>query len=127
MVFRFKPMKPVTNPCSEWSQPLGDKLLSQIITNQFKSTYATDFVNNVEEKAKFEERARQNMRPSTSGWKSVRNLEQTFEPMQYNQPFSYESLNISPNRYACNRFSTKPAVGIVPEVSRHWINYSGIN
>jgi hypothetical protein len=131
MVFRFKPLKSLTNPNSDWSQPLGDKLLSQIIQNQFKSTYATDYVNNVEEKAKFEEKERQMLRPSTAAvvrWKSERELEQQhYEPFKYNDPFTYESMNIAPKRYACNKYFTKQAVGIVPEVPNFLINYSGIN
>jgi hypothetical protein len=129
MTFRFKPMKEIVNPCSDWSQQIGDKLLSQVIQSQMKSTYASDFVNNVEEKAKFEERMRQATRSSTAAaarWKPNYG-QQTFPPFQYNQPFNYESVNISPTRYGCNKYFTKKAVGIVPEVSRYWVNYSGIN
>jgi hypothetical protein len=134
MKFRFKPMKEITNPTSNWSQPIGDKLLTQVIQNQMKSTYASDFVNNVEEKAKFEERVRQlsSSRPTTAApgrWQNGARYhsQQTFEPFQYNAPFSYESVNISPTRYGCNKYFTKRAVGIVPECSRYWINQSGIN
>lgn len=131
MVFRFKPMKQITNPNSEWSLPIGDKLLSQIIQNQFKSTYASDYVNNVEEKARFEEKVRQaeaanNMRRCKSAKYSSQSTQQ-FEPFKYNTPFNYESLNISPTRYACNKVFNKQAVGIVPELSKYWLNYGGIN
>jgi hypothetical protein len=134
MVFRFKPMKEITNPTSDWSQPIGDKLLSQVIKSQMKSTYASDFVNNVEEKAKYEERTRQlASRPVTAAgaarWRtSVRNsADPVYPQFQYNVPFNYESVNLAPTRYGCNKFFTKKAVGIVPDCSRYWINNSGIN
>jgi hypothetical protein len=45
MVFRFRPMKPVVNYNSDWSQSIGDTLLTQVIKNQMKSTYASDYVS----------------------------------------------------------------------------------
>lgn len=132
MVFRFKPLKVTTNPHSDWSQPIGDKLITQVINNQFKSTYSTDYVNNVEEKQKFEERDKQLLRPTTAAqllkWKSMRELEQkrSIQPMPINQPFSYESLYISPTRYGSNIKHQQAAVGIVPGCSRFW-NVSQIN
>ena len=50
MIFRFKPLKITDDVYSDWSQPIGDKLISQVIQNQFKSVMKTDYVNNVEEK-----------------------------------------------------------------------------
>ena len=44
MVFRFRPLKPIVNPTSDWSKTIGDTLLTQVIKNQMKSTYATDYV-----------------------------------------------------------------------------------
>lgn len=126
MVFRFRPLKLVNNPNSDWSQPIGDKLLSQVIKNQMKSTYSSDYINNVEEKRKFEERARQNTRLSSAAlqaqWKSERELEQknSIPSFQYNDPFTYESSYISPNRFASNLRHQEPAVGIVPGVPKFW-------
>jgi len=66
-----------------------------------RSTYKSDFINNVEEKKKFEERARQTLRPSAparmAAWKRERETEmdKSWEPMHYNHPFKYESLNIA--------------------------------
>ena len=45
MVFRFRPFKPISNPNSDWSQSFGDTLISQVIKNQMKSTYGSDYVN----------------------------------------------------------------------------------
>ncbi|CAF0969855.1 unnamed protein product [Brachionus calyciflorus] len=133
MVFRFRPLKPITNSTCDWSRPIGDKLISQVIGNQMKSTYATDYVNNVEEKAKFEERARQITTPSSymlrSQFKSQKELDQknSIPEFQYNDPFTYESMYISPNRYASNLRHQDPAVGIVPGCSRFWKDYSRLN
>jgi hypothetical protein len=44
MIFRFRPMKPIVNPNSDWSKKLGDTLITQVIKNQMKSTYASDYV-----------------------------------------------------------------------------------
>lgn len=128
MVFRFRPYNPSSNPNCDWSQPIGDKLISQIIKNQMKSTYKSDFVNNVEEKKKFEERARMSMRPSMPArmaeWKREREseMDKTWNPMQYNHPFKYESLNIAPTRFGSNKLHgcQTPAYGIVPSCSSFW-------
>jgi len=37
-------MKPIVNPNSDWSKKLGDTLITQVIKNQMKSTYASDYV-----------------------------------------------------------------------------------
>lgn len=128
MVFRFRPYKFSENPNCDWSKPIGDKLLAQVIKNQMKSTYKSDFVNNVEEKKKFEERARQTLMPSNparlAAWKKEREAEmdRSWAPMNYNHPFKYESLNIAPTRFGSNIIHgcQKPAYGIVPSCSTFW-------
>lgn len=152
MVFRFRPLKPVLNPNSDWSKSIGDTLLTQVIKNQMKSTYAQDYViffkdfylnnfvlfnfyfflkiNNVEEKRKFEERAKHELRPSTAALRlqakkqKEEEASKQMEPIVYNHPFKYESLYISPTRYACNKLHQTPAVGIVPGCSRFWHDIS---
>ncbi len=131
MVFRFRPYNPSNNPNCDWSQPIGDKLISQVIQNQMRSTYKSDFINNVEEKKKFEERARQTLRPSAparmAAWKRERETEmdKSWEPMHYNHPFKYESLNIAPTRFGSNKLHgcQTPAYGIVPSCSSFWHDY----
>lgn len=126
MVFRFRPLKPITNQSCDWSRPIDDKLITQVINNQMKSTYASDYVNNVEEKAKFEERTRQILMPSSyqlrSQFRSQKELDQksSYPEFKYNDPFSYESMYISPNRFASNLRHQDPAVGIVPGCSKFW-------
>ena len=128
MVFRFRPHAISTNPNCDWSQPIGDKLITQVIKNQMKSTYKSDFINNVEEKKKFEERARMTERPSNparmAAWKRDREAEmdQSWNPMHYNHPFKYESLNIAPTRFGSNIIHgcQTPAYGIVPSCSSFW-------
>lgn len=133
MVFRFRPLKLETNPRSDWSRPIGDKLISQVIKNQMKSTYASDYVNNVEEKAKFEERARQITTPSSymlqSKFRSDRELDlkSSIPDFKYNDPFTYESMYISPYRYASNLRHQEPAIGVVPACSSFWKNYGRTN
>lgn len=125
MVFRFRPLKLTANPNSDWSQPIGDKLLSQCIKSQMKSVYSSDYVNNVEEKAKFEEQAKNTLRLSSvarkAEWAKQKELEQKsgVQPFQYNHPFSYESLHISPTRFGSSRRYVQPAQGILPNVSRY--------
>jgi hypothetical protein len=120
MIFRFRPYNITDNPNSDWSKPIGDKLIAQVIKNQMKSTYKSDFINNVEEKAKFEERAKHTLMPSTPArlaqWKKEREAEMDskWTPMSYNHPFTYESLNIAPTRFGSNVHHQKPAYGIVP-------------
>lgn len=128
MVFRFRPLKSSVNPNCDWSKPIGDKLIAQVIKNQMKSTYKSDFINNVEEKKKFEERARMTEMPSAparlAAWKKERELEmdRSWQPMHYNHPFKYESLNIAPTRFGSNVLHgcQKPAYGIVPSCSSFW-------
>jgi hypothetical protein len=111
------------------SQPIGDKLISQVIKNQMKSVMKTDYVNNVEEKAKFEEIERNTIRPSTGAqlmkWKSLKILEQkrSMPSMPINYPFNYESLYISPSRFGSNIKHQEAAVGIVPGVSKFRHDY----
>lgn len=130
MVFRFRPLKLETNPRSDWSRPIGDKLISQVIKNQMKSTYANDYINNVEEKAKFQERARQITNPSSymlqSQFRSQQELDKknSISEFKYNDPFSYESIFISPSRYASNMRHQEPAIGVVPGCSSFWKNYA---
>ena len=122
MVFRFRPYNLSKNQNCDWSRPIGDELISQIIKNQMKSTYKSDFINNVEEKAKFEERAKQTQTPSTPArmaqWKKEREseMDRAWQPMNYNHPFKYESLNIAPTRFGSNVIHgcQTPAYGIVP-------------
>ena len=129
MIFRFKPLKITDDVYSDWSQPIGDKLISQVIKNQFKSVMKTDYVNNVEEKAKYEEMERNISRPSTGAqlmkWRSLKMLEQkrNFPPMPINNPFNYESLYISPSRYGSNIKHQEAAIGIVPGVSKFRHDY----
>jgi hypothetical protein len=126
MVFRFRPLKSIENPISDWSQPVGDQLIAQVIKNQMKSTYSTDYVNNVEEKAKFVEREKQLQRPSYSSrvlqWQRSRNSEQLKHrpPIIFNNPFSFQSIYPSPTRYGSNIKHKQSAYGIVPECSRFW-------
>jgi hypothetical protein len=90
-----------------------------------KSVMKTDYVNNVEEKARFEEMERNVLRPSTGAqrlkWKCLKMLEQKriFQPMPINNPFNYESLYISPTRYGSNIKHQQAAVGIVPCVTKY--------
>ena len=129
MVFRFRPLKLTNNPNSDWSQPIGDELIAQVIKNQMKSTYATDYVNNVEAKAKFAEKEKHTQQASSSArmlkWRKQREseLNKGVAPFEYNDPFNYESLHISPPRYASNSKHKKPAFGIVPECSKFWHNF----
>jgi hypothetical protein len=121
MVFRFRPLKPIENDNSDWSQPIGDKLISQVIKNQMKSVYASDYVNNVEEKAKYEEEAKHVTRLSSaarqSAWRKQKELEQknSIPPFEYNRPFTYESLNISPTRFGSSIRHRRAANGILPK------------
>ena len=97
MVFRFKPLK-ITNPKSDWSQPITDKLIADVIKSQMKSTYGSDYVNNVDAKREFEERVKNSTMPTTLrylDWKEQRREEQrrlVEAPLPISNPFSYESL-----------------------------------
>ena len=44
MIFRFRPMKPIVNPNSDWSKKVGDTLITQVIKNQMRSTYKSEYV-----------------------------------------------------------------------------------
>jgi hypothetical protein len=131
MVFRFKPLKAITNPRSDWSMPISDTLIKDVIKSQMKSTYSTDYVNNVEEKRAFEERCKHITMPTTLKyyeWKAQRELEQKKlhdTTMPVNRPFNYESLYISPTRYGSNILHQQPAYGIVPGCSKFWHDYAG--
>lgn len=124
MIFRFRPLKITEDVHSDWSRPLGDKLISQVIRNQMKSVMKQDYVNNVDEKARFEEMEKNISRPSTGAqlmrWNSLKMLEQqrSIPPMPINYPFNYESLYISPSRYGSNIKHQQAAVGIIPGASR---------
>ena len=128
-MFRFRPLKLTKNPNSDWSKPIGDELIAQVIKNQMKSTYATDYVNNVEEKAKFEEKSKHTLQPNTSARmlqfrrQREHEISKSFKPFEYNDPFTFESVNISPSRYGSNKKFEKAAFGIVPECSKFWHNY----
>ena len=84
----------------------------------------------MEQKARFEERAKQVLRPSTAAQKYAakkkrqQDLDESVAPMTYNHPFTYESLHLSPNRYACNKMHKIPAMGIVPGCSKFWHDLS---
>ena len=131
MVFRFRSGPISVNPNCDWSQPIGDKLLSQVIKIQMKSTYKSDFINNVEKKREFEERAKHTQMPSSTArlaaWKKDREAEMdnAWPPMHYNHPFKYESLNIAPTRFGSNVLHgcQTPAYGIVPSCSSFWHDY----
>ena len=74
-------------------------------------------------KAKFEERAKHILNPSTASQKLKKKRDQekkVNEPIIYNDPFSYESLYIAPTRYGCNKLHKQPAIGIVPGCSKFW-------
>lgn len=125
MVFRFRPLKKSLHDSSDWSQPIGDKLLSQVIKNQMKSVYASDYVNNVEEKAKFEEEAKHAQRLSSAARANANKrqkddeLRNSMPTYQYNNPFTYESLNLSPNRYGSSIHHRRVATGILPNIPRN--------
>ena len=123
MVFRFRPLK-INNQyqslLSRGYTQIEDNLIERAIKNQMRSTYATDYINNVEAKRRFEEEKKHLV--DTSHLKYVKNARkntiepnQQFEPFYYNNPFSYESLNIAPTRYGCNKNHQKAAIGIVPD------------
>ncbi len=84
----------------------------------------------MEEKARFDERAKQVLRPSTAVQKYTakkkrqQELDESVAPMTYNHPFTYESLHLSPTRYACNKMHKVPAMGIVPGCSKFWHDLS---
>ena len=44
--------------------------------------------------------------------------------MPINNPFTYESLYISPTRYGSNKLHQEAAVGITPCISKYWYNMS---
>ncbi len=129
MIFRFRPLNPITNPKSDWSKPISDTLIKDVIKNQMKSTYSTDYVNNVEAKKAFEERCRLSQMPTTISfmeWKAQRELEQKrLNENKYpiNKPFTYESMYISPTRYGSNINHQQPAYGIIPDCSTFWHDY----
>jgi hypothetical protein len=126
MVFRFKPINKTTNTDSPWSQPIGDKLISQIIRNQFKSTYSASYINKVEEKEEFKERARYVPKTApyqrTIRWRSMQQIRDDerggcAKSAVFNarNPFNYETLYSSSTRYGSNILHQQPAVGIVPQ------------
>merc|ERR1712127_656050 len=96
-----------------------------------KSTYKSDFINNVQEKRNFDERCRLTQRPSNPARLAARKKEREAEmdkswaPMNYNHPFKYESLNIAPTRFGANALHgcQTPAYGIVPHCSSFWHEY----
>lgn len=122
MIYRFKPLKLTENSENDWSKQIGNELIAQAIRNQMRSTYSTDYINNVEEKQKFEERARQKMYLSNSSYNldSTKNKQQNPDRLQSTYSHDYEDLNSKPGRYVSNRRHQEAAVGIVPECSKFW-------
>lgn len=111
MIFRFR--SPLKYPSQTDATPtlIGDKLLSQCIRAQMRSIYSTDYVNNVEAKKKLQQE--QALRPATATPDSVK---QEFPLFQYNHPFTYESLNISPTRFGSSQRYMRKARGILPNL-----------
>jgi hypothetical protein len=125
MIFRFRAgshaqLATTTTSDSEWSKSIDDKSIAQVIKNQMKSTYANDYINNLEEKIRLEEEAKHSRKIKDSNNFKRASSSSSF---LHNVPFSYESLYISPTRYGSNRLHKVPAYGIVPECSRFWHDF----
>lgn len=131
--FRFKPTKEETEARAkraargDWSVPIHDSIIKGVINYQMRSTYGSDYVNNVNRKREIQERQEKLQMPTTQqhlARKSEReqDLKTRFEnrPIPTNQPFSYESHLISPFRFASNIRNRDAAYGIVPSCSAFW-------
>lgn len=127
MVFGFRKQKnhpPTTSVHSstyKWSPPIGDKLLSQCIRSQMRSIYSSDYVNNVELKAKFEQENASKERFNNNNNNtdlSKKPSKQEYPSFEYNHPFTYESLNIAPTRFGSSRKYIRTAQGILPNLRR---------
>ena len=128
MIFRYKPHKMSQYPLEDdWSRPISDKLIKQVIQNQMKSTYSSDYVNNVEQKQIYHETYKHLSKPSTISrlieLKAIRDQEFSKQPL--NKPFTYESLFNNPTRYGSNIRHQDAAQGIVPSCSSFWYEQTG--
>ena len=126
MIFRFRPPSKTyaPHPSSSFASPSfsspisqSDLLLSHCIRSQMKSTYGTDYVNNVESKAKYQLEDQLKQRRSSSSAAASRDPHPNYS-FEYNHPFTYESLHISPTRFGCRSKSIRTAQGILPNLGR---------